>query len=261
MGILNLTPDSFSDGGELPSVASAVERAERMVDEGAALLDLGGESTRPGARAVSAEEEIGRVGPVVEALRDRVSVPLSVDTRKASVARAALSAGAAIVNDVSALAFDSEMPEVVQEAGAGIVLMHIRGTPDDMVERAVYDDLEGEVLGELREAVRRALDARIARDALVVDPGIGFAKTAQQSLRLLARLQRLGELGLPVLVGPSRKSFLQPILGVPPKERVVGSAVACAMAYLAGASIFRVHDVAAARHALLVAEAITAERR
>ncbi|MSR22297.1 MAG: dihydropteroate synthase [Gemmatimonadetes bacterium] len=256
MGILNLTPDSFSDAGELPDVGAALERAGRMVEEGAGLLDVGGESTRPGARSVPAEEEIRRVVPVVEALRSRWPVPLSVDTRKALVARAALASGAAIVNDVSALAFDPEMAGMVRETGAGLVLMHMRGTPEEMVGRARYDDLEGEVVAELEAAVDRALGAGIRRDALVVDPGLGFAKTASQSLRILASLDRLGALGLPILVGPSRKSFLGEVLGVPPSWRAVGSAVACVMAYLAGARIFRVHDVAVASQALRVAEAI-----
>jgi dihydropteroate synthase len=257
MGILNVTPDSFSDGGELSDLDALLRRADAMVDEGAAVLDLGGESTRPGARAVPEEEELRRVLPAVAALDARFAVPISVDTRKSRVAEEALDAGAAIVNDVSALAFDPRMAGVVAGAGAGVVLMHMRGAPEDMREHASYDDLEGEVAAELRAAVGRALAAGIERDSIVVDPGIGFAKTAGQSVRLLAGLPRIAELGFPVLVGPSRKSFLGEILGLPPRERAVGTAAACVLAYLRGARIFRVHDVAPTFQALRVAAAVT----
>jgi dihydropteroate synthase len=183
-----------------------------------------------------------------------------VDTRKARVARAALKAGAGIVNDVSALGFDPEMAEVVREAGAGLVLMHSRGTPDEMASRARYEAVESEVAAELKVAVDRARDAGIPREAIVLDPGIGFAKNAGQSFRVLARLDRLIELGFPVMVGPSRKSFLGELLGLPPRERAVGTAAACVMAYLAGARIFRVHDVAVTSQALRVAEKVVEAR-
>jgi len=259
MGILNVTPDSFSDGGELSDLDALLFRAEAMVQAGAAILDLGGESTRPGAGSVPEAEELRRVLPSVAALAARFAVPISVDTRKARVAEEAVGAGASIVNDVSALAFDSAMAEVVAASGAGVVLMHMRGTPEDMKERAKYDDVEGEVASELGDSVERALSSGIRRDAIVLDPGIGFAKTSSQSLRLLARLRRIVELGFPVLVGPSRKSFLGEVLGLPPSERGTGSATACVVAFLRGARIFRVHDVAPTFQALRVAEAIERE--
>jgi dihydropteroate synthase len=259
MGILNVTPDSFSDGGELPSAAEVLRRAERMIDEGAALLDVGGESTRPGAAEIAADDETRRVVPAIEALSREFDVPISVDTRKADVARKALDAGASIVNDVSALAFDPRMGGVVAESGAGVVLMHMRGTPADMRERAVYSDVTAEVRAELAEAVERALDAGIRSDAIALDPGFGFAKDATQSLRLLGELPKLATLGFPMLVGPSRKSFLGEILALPPKERAVGTAAACVLAYLGGARIFRVHDVAPVVQALAVAAALHAE--
>jgi dihydropteroate synthase len=259
MGILNVTPDSFSDGGELSDLDALLYRAETMVGQGASILDLGGESTRPGAQPVSEVEELRRVVPAVAALVSRFSVPISVDTRKARVANEAIAAGATIVNDVSALAYDPAMAEVVADSGAGIVLMHMRGTPIDMRDQARYEDLAGEVTMELGDAVDRALSGGISRDAIALDPGIGFAKTARQSLRVLARLPQVAALGFPVLVGPSRKSFLGELLGVPPAERGMGSAAACVVAYLRGARIFRVHDVAPTFQALRVAAAVEEE--
>jgi dihydropteroate synthase len=259
MGILNVTPDSFSDGGELDELDRLLFRADALVEEGASILDVGGESTRPGARVVPEEEELRRVVPMVAALAAHFAVPISVDTRKARVAGEALSAGAAIVNDVSALSYDPEMTRVVSESGAGVVLMHMRGTPEDMKEHAHYEEVEGEVARELEQAAKKALRGGVTRDAIVLDPGIGFAKTAEQSLRVLSRLSRIAELGFPVLVGPSRKSFLGELLGLPPRERDVGSAAACVMAFLRGARIFRVHDVAPTFQALRVAEAIVRE--
>jgi dihydropteroate synthase len=259
MGILNVTPDSFSDGGELPSAAEVLRRAERMIDEGAELLDVGGESTRPGATEVGAREEIERVVPAVEVLSREFDVPISVDTRKAEVAKAALAVGASVVNDVSALAFDPRMAGVVAESGAGVVLMHMRGTPADMRERAVYSDVTAEVRAELAEAVDRARAAGIRPEAIALDPGFGFAKDATQSLRLLGELKTIATLGFPMLVGPSRKSFLGEVLALPPKERAVGTAAACVLAYLGGARIFRVHDVAPVVQALAVAAALHAE--
>jgi dihydropteroate synthase len=260
MGVLNPTPDSFSDGGALPDVAAAVARGRALAAAGADLLDVGGESTRPGAAEVEAAEEAARVVPVIRALRDAVSIPLSVDTRKAAVARAALEAGAAAVNDVSGLA-DPEMARVVAEAGAGLVLMHMRGTPATMQSLASYADVVGEVGDELAAALERAAAAGVPRERVVVDPGLGFAKTAEQSLALLAGVPRLlARLGRPLLLGPSRKSFLGPLLGgVPPAERDAGTAGACVAGLLGGARIFRVHDVRTARHALDVAWAV-AER-
>lgn len=260
MGILNLTPDSFSDGGELPHVEAALQRAARMVEEGAHILDVGGESTRPGALPVSPDEEIRRVVPVVKALCRAFSLPVSVDTRKASVAQAAFDAGAEIVNDVSGFTFDPELPRAAAEAGAGVVLMHMRGTPADMGTHTGYGDVVAEVRQELQGAVERALEAGVSPEAIVVDPGLGFAKTHEQSLTLLGTLDGLTELGFPVLVGPSRKRFLGELLGVPPQERAVGTAAACLMAYLGGARIFRVHDVLPTVEALRVGMAVREAR-
>jgi dihydropteroate synthase len=256
MGILNLTPDSFSDGGELTSPGRLLRRAAAMVGEGAAILDVGGESTRPGAEAVSEEEELRRVVPAVERLRHEFEVPISVDTRKARVAKEALEAGAVIVNDVSGLGFDPRMRQVVAEAGAGVVIMHMRGTPADMGEHVVYGDLVAEVRSELLEGVESALGAGVVPDAIVVDPGIGFAKTPAQSFQLIRELRCLADLGYPVLVGPSRKSFLGELLGVPPADRAGAGAVVCALAYERGARLFRVHDVRETVEALAVAEAV-----
>ena len=260
MGILNVTPDSFSDGGELAGgPARALERGCAMVEAGAALLDVGGESTRPGAAPVSEAEERARVIPVIEALARELDVPVSVDTRKAGVARAALAAGARVVNDVSGLNHDPALADVVAEGGAGLVLMHMRGEPADMMGHARYHDVVAEVRDELSASVARARAAGVPDSAIVVDPGLGFAKTAEHNLIVIRRLAELEALGQPILVGPSRKSFLGRILDVPPAERVIGTAAACVAAYLAGARIFRVHDVAPVAQALKVAEAIVRE--
>jgi dihydropteroate synthase len=257
MGVLNVTPDSFSDGGGLPDAAAAVAHGLALAAAGADLLDVGGESTRPGAVPVGEDEEAARVVPVIRALRDAVGLPLTVDTRRASVAREALAAGAHVVNDVSALS-DPRMAAAVAEAGAGVVLMHMRGTPETMQSLARYADVVEEVADELEVALARAAAAGIEAGRIVVDPGIGFAKTAEQSLTLIAGIPRLlVRLGRPLLLGVSRKSFLGPLLGgVPPRERDAGTAGACVAGLLRGARLFRVHDVRTARHALDVAHAI-----
>lgn len=256
MGIVNLTPDSFSDRRRPRDVEEALDHARAMVAAGAHLVDVGGESTRPGARNVPEREELERVLPFLRRAAGEVGVPLSVDTRKAGVARAALDAGAAVVNDVSGLAHDPRMGSVVAEAGAGVVLMHMRGDPATMEALARYADVRAEVTTELAEAVARARAAGVDDRALVLDPGIGFAKTAAQSLEILSDLSPLRALGFPILVGPSRKSFLGAVLGVPPQERAAGTAAACVVAYLGGARIFRVHDVEPVAQALAVAHAI-----
>jgi dihydropteroate synthase len=260
MGVLNVTPDSFSDGGRFLETSSAVERGLRLVEEGADLLDVGGESTRPGAAPVTEAEEIGRVVPVVEALAARLEVPISVDTSKAAVARAALAAGAAVINDVTALG-DPEMAATVVEAGAGIVLMHMRGTPRTMQHDPRYDDVAGDVAEFLADRVAVAGRAGIAPERIAIDPGIGFGKTLDHNLELLARIDVLAALGPPVLVGVSRKAFLGTLLdGAPATARVMGTAAACVMALSGGARIFRVHDVTPVREALTVAHAIRTRR-
>jgi dihydropteroate synthase len=258
MGIINVTPDSFSDGGELLDPVKAVDAGVRMVEDGADILDVGGESTRPGARALSAAEERARVLPVVEALARRVSVPVSVDTYKARVADAALAAGAAIVNDVSGLRYEPALGEVVARRGAALVLMHMRGRPQDMYGQASYHDVVGEVLDELRESVAFATGAGVARNALIVDPGLGFAKEALHTYEALARIHEFADLGLPVLAGPSRKSFLARPLGtsVPASARDWGTAAAVTAAVLAGAHIVRVHAVAEMAQVVRVADEI-----
>lgn len=256
MGIVNVTPDSFSDGGRFVDARAALKHALRLVEEGADLVDVGGESTRPGALPVSEAEEAARVLPVLERLREHLAVPISVDTRRAATARAALSAGASVVNDVSALG-DPGMAEVVAEADAGLVLMHMRGTPRTMQRDPWYADLLGEIAGELEDAVLRARATGVRDERMVVDPGLGFGKTAEHNLELLARLGEFSVAGLPVLIGPSRKAFLGSLLGgLPPEERAIGTAAACVVAFLNGARIFRVHDVRPVRQALDVAAAI-----
>jgi len=256
MGIVNATPDSFSDGGRYLEPGAAVDRALRLAEEGADLVDVGGESTRPGAPPVPAAEEIARVVPVVERLRARgFPLPISVDTVKGAVARAALLAGADLVNDVSALG-DPDLARACAEAGVPVVLMHMRGTPADMQSRAVYRDVVAEVARELEAALAWAEAAGIPRERTILDPGIGFAKTAEQSLELLARAGELRALGRPLLVGPSRKSFIGKVTGAEVGERLPGTLAAVTACVLAGVELLRVHDVAAVRQAARVAAAL-----
>lgn len=257
MGVVNVTPDSFSDGGRHREPADAEERARRLAEQGADVLDLGAESTRPGAEPVSSEEEWRRLAPVLERLAD-LPIPISVDTRKSATARRALAAGAAVVNDVSGLRDDPSLAELAAESGAGLVLMHMRGTPRDMQDDTSYDDLIGEVLDRLRGSVARARSAGCSPEQLVVDPGIGFGKSARGNLRLLARAGVFARAGGAVMVGPSRKSFIGETLDLPPGERVEATAAACVVALERGARLFRVHDVRPTRRALDMAAAIRA---
>jgi dihydropteroate synthase len=258
VGIINVTPDSFSDGGRHLKVADAVAAARRMQAEGADILDVGGESTRPGATPPGESEELRRVIPVIEKIVLETGLPVSVDTRSAAVARAALAAGAEIVNDVSALAADPLMAEVVAEAGAGAVLVHMKGEPATMDRLAVYDDVVGEVARALLRLAAIARDAGVHRDSIVLDPGLGFAKDTAHNLALLRGLPHLVKQGFPVLVGPSRKRFLGAVTGKTLGERDAATAAACVAARMGGAALFRVHDVASARTALDVADAILA---
>lgn len=260
MGVLNATPDSFWEESRVPGVDAALSAAGRMVGAGADLLDVGGESTRPGADPVSPAEERRRVVPVVEALaREFPDVVVSVDTVKADTARAALDAGAAVINDVSALRLDPGIADAVRDAHAGLILMHSRGTVADMASyaRARYGpDPMGEVIAELRASLRTARARGVPEEAIALDPGLGFAKTPAQSMAALRGLERLADLGHPVAVGPSRKRFVGELAGgVPAGDRLPGTLAACVVAFLAGARIFRVHDVGAMRHALDVAAA------
>jgi dihydropteroate synthase len=245
MGIINVTPDSFSDGGRLVDPQRAIDAGVQMAAEGADVLDVGGESTRPGAEALGEREELHRVLPVVEGLAARVKVPISIDTYKPAVADAALRAGAAVVNDISGLRHAPDLAAVVARHDAAVVLMHTRGRSRDMYNEAVYNEVVGEVLDELRESVAFATGAGVAPQRIVIDPGLGFAKEAVHTYEVLARLDEFSELGRPLLVGPSRKRFLNRPLGadVPAAERDWATAAAVAAAVFAGAHIVRVHAV------------------
>lgn len=256
MGILNVTPDSFSDGGRFFSLDAAIERAQEMEREGADIIDIGGESTRPNAPAVGVAQELDRVVPVIEALSRRIQVPISIDTYKAEVARAACAAGAEIVNDVTGLRLDPEMARITAEADAGVVVMHTRGMPDTMQADTSYDDLISEVKTYLEQSVALAREAGIADGRIVVDPGLGFGKSVQGNLELIKRLADFRELGFPVLVGPSRKSFVGAVTGRGGGERIFGTAAAVAMSVAHGASIIRVHDVAAMKDVAVMARAL-----
>lgn len=244
MGILNLTPDSFSDGGLVPDLDAAVPRAEALVLDGADLLDLGGESSRPGADPVPLDEEIRRVIPVVEALAGRVGRPLSIDTTKAEVARLALRAGASIINDIQGLAGDDAMPRIVAESGAGVVLMHMKGTPRTMQKDPTYADVIAEVYDELARRIERAESFGIERSRIAIDPGIGFGKTAAHNWDLLRNLDRLAGLGCAILIGTSRKRFLGDLTGRGVADRAAASVASSLLAIDRGADIVRVHDVA-----------------
>ncbi|HET7694933.1 MAG TPA: dihydropteroate synthase [Vicinamibacterales bacterium] len=259
MGILNVTPDSFADGGLHLDPDRAVDAALRMVEDGADIIDVGGESTRPGAEPLPQAEELRRVIPVIERLAGRVTVPLSIDTYKAAVAREAVAAGASIVNDVSGLQYEPELGGVVAETGAAVVLMHTRGRSSGMYELARYRDPAAEVASELRDAIARAAAAGIPREAIVIDPGFGFAKRAEHSAALLAQLHTLHALERPILSGPSRKSFLKAALGErPAADREWGTAAAVTASILLGAHIVRVHGVKAMVDVARVADLIRA---
>jgi dihydropteroate synthase len=261
VGILNVTPDSFSDGGRLAGPDAAVARGLALFAEGADWVDVGGESTRPGAAPVPADEEIRRTAPVIEALRRRGAGPISIDTSKTEVARAALDAGADVVNDVSGLSFDPRLARLVAERGVPVVLMHLRGGFDSMHRAPAYADVMGEIVAELRQALGRAEAAGIPRDRTILDPGIGFSKSADHSLEALRRLGELAALDRPVLVGPSRKSFIGSVLGgAPVEDRLMGTAAAVAASVLLGAHLVRVHDAGAMREVARVADAVRGDR-
>jgi dihydropteroate synthase len=265
MGVLNVTPDSFSDGGEFFSIESALAHAERMIAEGADIIDVGGESTRPGGVAiVSAEEELQRVLPVIRQLAKRSHIPISIDTTKAAVARAALDAGAAIVNDISALRFDSQIADEVAKAGAGLVLMHSRGTPSALHGLPPVEDIIEEVTSSLRDSIMLAEQRGVRRESIVIDPGIGFGKSQKQNIELIAKLDQLIAAfpDYPLLIGTSRKSFIGRILAdangnpAPVEERLHGSMATLTAAVLKGAHIVRVHDVKAAVETVRIAKEI-----
>jgi dihydropteroate synthase len=262
MGVLNVTPDSFSDGGSFLDSQAAVARALDLERDGADILDIGGESTRPAAAPVSAREEISRILPVLEALRGKLRIPISVDTQKAEVAEAALAAGAEIVNDISALRTDPRLAEVARRARAPMILMHMRGTPRTMQRGPFARDVIRDVMTGLRDALARARRAGLAKSQVLLDPGIGFGKSHEQNFEILARLPEFARLGCPIVVGTSRKAFLGMALArpgeppLPPSERILGTAATVTASILAGAHIVRAHDVAEMARVARVADAI-----
>jgi dihydropteroate synthase len=259
MGVLNITPDSFSDGGSFYSPERALEHALEMVAEGADIIDIGGESTRPASDFVSTEEELRRVLAVIEKLITQTSIPISVDTTKSSVARAVLAAGVEIINDISALRFDPAIADEVAKAKAGLVLMHSRGTPKTMQQLAPVTDILGEVISGLHESITVAKQNGVSDEMIAVDPGIGFGKTAEQNVELIAKLDQLvaGFAGFPIMIGTSRKSFIGKLLdNASAGERLYGTIASVAASVLKGAHIVRVHDVRATVDAIKVADAI-----
>lgn len=256
MGVLNVTPDSFSDGGRYFDAGAAVARGLEMVAEGADLIDVGGESTRPGAEPVPEDEERRRVLPVIRRLAREAGVPISIDTYKAGVAEAAVDAGARLLNDISAARFDPRMASLAARTGLPLVVMHMLGEPRTMQDNPRYEDVEREVADFFAGRIRALQEAGVDRDQLILDPGIGFGKRLEDNLRLLAGLSRFRSFGLPLLVGPSRKSFLGQILGTPPLERLEGTVAAVVTAILQGADMVRVHDVRAIDRARRVVDAL-----
>jgi dihydropteroate synthase len=250
MGVLNVTPDSFYDGGAYADTGAAVRRAREMMHEGADIIDVGGESTRPKARPVSAQDELARIRPVVEALVAAGGIPISVDTRRASVAREVLEIGAHMINDVSGLRFDADMPLVIRDHEVPVVIMHMRGTPENMQDLTDYEDVVTDVKREIFERVEAAEKAGIDPRSIVIDPGIGFSKTAEQSVEIIGRLDEFLELGKPILIGPSRKSFIGKTLGLDKEDRLEATISCCIVGVTRGASFVRVHDVAPVSRAL-----------
>ncbi len=260
MGVVNVTPDSFSDGGKFLDPRDAVEHGKRLVQEGADLLDIGGESTRPGSQFISLEEEIDRVIPVLERLLKEVDVPVSIDTTKAEVARRALDLGVAMVNDISACRLDPEMLPLVAERQVPVCLMHMQGLPKDMQDNPVYEDLMGEIILFLRERAQAAMDAGVDPQMILVDPGIGFGKTLEHNLEILRRLGEIRSLGFPIVLGTSRKSFIGKVLDLPVEERLEGTAASVALGIACGADVVRVHDVKEMSRVARLADAILGKK-
>jgi dihydropteroate synthase len=257
MGILNVTPDSFSDGGLFYSQRKAVEQGLQMAAQGADIIDIGGESTRPGTKSVSAAMELKRVVPVIESLVKQVKIPLSVDTKKAQVAEIAITAGAEIVNDISALNGDKKMAKTIKETGAAVVLMHMRGTPQNMQKgNLAYADIMGEIIAYLKKSCEKALQAGIEKNRLIIDPGIGFGKTPEDNYKIIKNLSELKILGMPVMIGTSRKSFIGKLTGGEPRQRLEGTAATVTAAIMNGCHIVRVHDVAAMKKVAAITDVI-----
>jgi len=256
MGVINVTPDSFSDGGLYLKEDKAIEQGIAMALAGADIIDIGGESTRPYSEAVPCKEEMDRVIPVIKALSRAIKIPISIDTCKAEVASEALKAGASMINDISALRFDPDMGTVAAGAGVPVILMHMQGTPRDMQENPTYNDLIGEILAFLKDAIERAVKAGISKDLIIIDPGIGFGKNIHHNLEIIRELRQFSSLGMPILLGPSRKAFIGHILQNQPHERDIGTMAAVSAGILNGANIVRVHNVQMAVETAKVISAI-----
>ena len=256
MGVLNVTPDSFSDGGRFYKLDEAIKQGVSLAEEGADIIDVGGESTRPGSEPVPIEEELKRVIPVIEELAKRTEVPISIDTYKSKVAKEALDSGAQMVNDISALRFDPEMKNVVAYYKIPVALMHIQGTPRNMQENPFYENLIEEIKDYLKESIKIAKDAGIDEEKILVDPGIGFGKTLEDNLKILRNLKEFTDLGRPLLIGVSRKSFIGKILDLPVEERLVGSLSALTVCIMSGANVLRVHDVKESKRVARLVDAI-----
>ncbi len=254
MGILNVTPDSFSDGGKFYETNKAIEQGIKIAEEGADFIDIGGESTRPGSESISADEEIKRVVPIIEALSKKISIPISIDTYKASVAEKALQAGAVIVNDISAMTFDEQMPDIVAKYNAGVILMHIKDKPKTMQVNPSYENVTREVKDFLKDRVEKTKLSGI--NQIIIDPGIGFGKKLEHNLQLIRELKSFVELECPILIGASRKSFIGTILDLPPNERLEGTAAIVTASILNGANIVRVHDVKEIKRVAMVTDAL-----
>lgn len=261
MGILNVTPDSFADGGLYFDKSAAIERAYQIVEEGADIIDIGGESTRPGSEPISIKEELKRTIPVIEAISKKIKVPISIDTYKSEVAKAALDAGASMVNDISGLRFDPRMPDVVSEYKVPVVIMHIKGKPQDMQQNPVYDALIPEIIDYFRVGMKTAISAGVSEDKIIIDPGMGFGKTFDHNLEIINNLREFTFLEKPILIGPSRKAFIGKILGdVPATERLEGTAAAVSISIINGANVVRVHDVKETVKVAKVADAVKREK-
>lgn len=256
MGVLNVTPDSFSDGGEFLSPLPAIEHAYKMIEEGADIIDIGGESSRPGSDPVSIDEEINRILPIIEELIDNISVPLSIDTYKSKVAKKALKLGVEIVNDISGLRSDPEMGKIISEYKAYVIIMHMKGTPKNMQDDPKYDNLLEEIIEFFNRQIQFAVNSGIQKTRIILDPGIGFGKRIADNFVLLNSLKMLADLGYPLLVGPSRKSFIGLTLKLPPNQRVEGTSAAVTASILNGAKIVRVHDVKEMKRVVTIADLI-----
>lgn len=256
MGVLNITPDSFSDGGRFFNPEKAVEHGLSMADQGADIIDVGGESTRPGAEAIDTDEEIERIVPAIERLKKKIAIPISIDTRRAEVAELACQAGASVINDISGLNYDERIAEVAHKYDAYLILMHMKGTPETMQKDIHYDDLIGEISSFLKNAAAKAMSHGVDKAKIIIDPGIGFGKTVEHNFSIIKNIHGFVRLGYPVMIGASRKSFIGKSLDLPVEQRLEGSLAAAIMAVLKGAAIVRVHDVLATARALKIVDKI-----